>query len=232
VEPTTPTPEPVIEAAPDHSGEAQTVAFSTGLLPAMSQHCTRCGADLAADQRYCVVCGERRGEPRLPFMDGRTAARPAAVETVTTTTTAPPAPPRSRWSSGATQIAGVGTLLLALGVGVLIGNAGKDDNGSAAAAAPQVITVNGAAAAASDTTATTPTTADSAAAKDKAAKDAKSAKSAKSSDTTAKTATTVVTTPGGGSVPQATSAPVVKKGQKGSGPGYENGKFTGNFFGN
>jgi hypothetical protein len=231
VEPTTPTPEPVIDGTPTRSDEAPTVALTTGLLPAMSPHCTRCGADLAPDQRYCVVCGERRGEPRLPFMDGRTAARPAVVETVTTTTsTAPPAPPRSRWSSGATLIAGVGTLLLALGVGVLIGNAGKDDNGSAAAAAPQVITVNGAAAAATDTTATTATTAGSSEtkAKDKGAKDAKRARA----DTTAKTATTVVTTPGGGSVPQAAAAPVVKKGQKGSGPGYEDGKFTGNFFGN
>jgi hypothetical protein len=226
VEPTTPAHQDGLPPTTDLSGDAPTVAINTGLLPAMSQHCTRCGAELAADQRYCVACGERRGEPRLPFMDGRTAVRPAVVETITTTTTAPAEPPKSRWSSGATLIAGVGTLLLALGVGVLIGNAGKSGSSSAAAATPQILTVNGAAAAApTDTTATTSTTADSASGKDKSAKDTSS------KDATAKTATTVVTTPGGGDVPQA-AAPVVKKGQKGSGPGYENGKFTGNFFGN
>ena len=35
----------------------------------MSEQCPSCGAQMAADQRYCLECGLRRGDPRLPFMD-------------------------------------------------------------------------------------------------------------------------------------------------------------------
>lgn len=47
--------------------------------------------------------------------------------------------------AGATLIAGVATLLLAMGVGVLIGQNGTNNNNGkqASASAPQVITVNG-----------------------------------------------------------------------------------------
>lgn len=227
MEPTTADRADALPPTTDLPGEAPTVALNTGLLPSMSQHCTRCGSELAPDQRYCVACGERRGEPRLPFMDGR----PPAPETVqTTTVTAAPAPPRSRWGSGATLIAGVGTLLLALGVGVLIGNAGKDD-ATPAAAAPQVITVNGGAAAApTDTTATDASADAGSSAKDDAT--SKDGGKADGGDSKPQAAAVkkVVTTPGGGDVPQA-AAPLVKQGQKGSGPGYKDGKFTGDFFG-
>ena len=29
--------------------------------------CPSCGAALADDQRYCLNCGQRQGEPRLDF---------------------------------------------------------------------------------------------------------------------------------------------------------------------
>lgn len=214
----------------DLSGEAPTVALNTGLLSTMAQLCTRCGAHLAADQRYCVLCGERRGEPRLPFMDGRTPTPtpPAAAGTETYAAAAPPPPPsKSRWGSGATLIAGVGTLLLALGVGVLIGNAGKDDNSNAAAATPQVITVQGSGVAASNAAGTTATT-ETNASKDSGAKDPKAAD--KSDEQKQDDAKAVVAAPSGSEIPQA-KAPVVKQGQSGSGPGYKDGKFTGDFFG-
>ncbi len=35
----------------------------------VSEQCPSCGAQMAADQRYCLECGLRRGDPRLPFMD-------------------------------------------------------------------------------------------------------------------------------------------------------------------
>ena len=99
---------------------------------------------MAADQRYCLDCGQRRGDPRLPFMDAV-----VLMDTVVkgTRSAAPPPPPkkRRRMSANATLIAGIGTLLLALGVGVLIGRSGEH-SGSTAGTTPVVVKVpNGAA---------------------------------------------------------------------------------------
>jgi hypothetical protein len=46
-------------------------------------------------------------------------------------------------SSGATLVSGVGVLLLAIGLGFLIGHSGKTPAPKSAAAAPEVITVQG-----------------------------------------------------------------------------------------
>src|ERR1700760_754947 len=99
----------------------------------VGDRCAACGTQLATDQKYCVNCGERRGKARFPV--GTAAVTPAAA--------APPPPPRTtrkqRLSSSTALVAGVGTLLLAMGVGVLIGHT---NNGSSKnASAPQVITV-------------------------------------------------------------------------------------------
>ena len=82
--------------------------------------CDVCGSRLAPDQRYCVECGTRRGQPRFTLQpgSGASAAQPG-VE---------PAGGRSRrggWTSSTTLLAGIATLLLALGVGVLIGESGS-----------------------------------------------------------------------------------------------------------
>lgn len=225
---TTPEQDHEIPPTSDRSGDAPTVAINTGLLPSASQHCTRCGATLATDQRYCVECGERRGEPRLPFMDGRTPAAPEPAPVVPTT----PASRRSRFSPGATLVAGTATLVLALGVGVLIGNAGKGDDSNASAPPVQVVTVAPSGGAAAGTPAST--TAAATAASGSTAKGAKGTKKS-AADTKAAAAKTTaakkaVSSPAGTSVPQA-KTPVVKKGTKGSGPGYKDGKFTGDFFG-
>ena len=82
---------------------------------AATSECQSCGAPLAADQRYCLNCGERRGRARFALPQAKPAAPVAA-----TTTTRPPR--QSRISSGLVFIAFVGTLLLAMGVGVLIGH--------------------------------------------------------------------------------------------------------------
>jgi hypothetical protein len=135
------------------------------LLGEPNAPCRACGAPLAADQRYCLQCGTRRAEARLPFLEilarqvPKSAAAAAAAETTTTRTTRTgPAAWLGRVSTNAAAVAGVACLLLALGVGVLIGGLGGDD-ASGNSQAPQIITVGGgapAAAAAPAATASAP----------------------------------------------------------------------------
>ena len=88
---------------------------------------------MAPDQRYCLECGERR-TPLSSVLLGGPPKRPGAGA---------PAPPAAApasvdgWPRGTTLtvIAGVGVLLLAMGVGVLIGRSG----GSKQAATPQQV---------------------------------------------------------------------------------------------
>ncbi len=178
-------------------------------MPAARERCAMCGATLAADQRYCVECGQRCGPSRLPFSDGiapRAEPSPRAE----------PQSRRPRASVNATLIAGIGTLLLALGVGVLIGRLGT--NSSTKAPPVQVVTVaggagTGSAGTAAGTASTEPQTSSTAAKTAKTAAAAAAAKSAKAK------------------APAVPAKKVVTIGSKGSGPGYQHGHFTGNFFG-
>ena len=187
------------------SADAQTTEVRPSVVTAIGEQCTECGAVLAPDQRYCVECGHRRGDTRAPFVDALTQPKAQAA--------APPPPRRVRMSGSATLIAGVGTLLLALGVGVLIGRTGHNPK---SAATPSVITVQGGGGAAAGTTAAsnTPTPSSSGSKKNK---------SAKSSNGSAAAAL------GKGAKPPPKA--VVTVGAPGHGPGYQKGKFTGNFFG-
>ena len=101
---------------------------------------------MALDQRYCLNCGNRRGDPRLPFMDAVTfmeASKHSQGE-ATGAAAAPPSPPqKTGLSPGTTLIAGIATLILAVGVGVLIGRGGDDSSAPAANAKPTVIQVGG-----------------------------------------------------------------------------------------
>jgi hypothetical protein len=96
---------------------------------------------MLADQRYCLECGHRRGDPRLPFMDAVVFMDAAKQPPPAEAATAPPSPPDRRpfMSANASLVAGVATLVLAIGVGVLIGRSGE--NSSQPAAQPQVLTV-------------------------------------------------------------------------------------------
>jgi hypothetical protein len=186
---------------------------ATSLVAAIGDQCAACAAPLAGDQRYCLNCGERRGAPRLPFMDGRT--RPA---------TAPEPPHKARRgpraSAGATLVAGIATLLLAMGVGVLIGKSGHD-KAAKATPAVQVVTVPGGGAAASaattGTTATTQATATT------------GAKTKKASHGKSKHANAAANKDNGGA--KKAPPPTVTVGSPGHGKGYKNGRFTGDFFG-
>jgi hypothetical protein len=111
-----------------------------------NESCPTCGAQMAADQRYCLNCGHRRGEPRLPFMDAVVFMESMSSPGGAAGTPPPPPPsePKSRMNANAALIAGVATLVLAIGVGFLIGRSGHENSGSSQAQAPvQVIEVPG-----------------------------------------------------------------------------------------
>jgi hypothetical protein len=190
-------------------GETPTTTPTGGDLQvagSLSDQCANCGAHLAPDQRYCVECGTRRGEARFPVTDMMSRQAAAA--------TPPPPKKRVRMTANSTLIAGIATLLLALGVGVLIGRGTNDSNGKASAAAPVII--SGGATGASGSTAAVAAA---------AAGGANAAKKSKNKKSSTKDNSAKVT---GGKAPP---NPVVTVGAPGKGPGYQNGKFTGNFFG-
>jgi hypothetical protein len=176
------------------------------LASAAREQCPSCGTATAVDQRYCVQCGQRLSGARPPFMQaGGSSASPVA-----------PAPlsPRRSWfrvSPNTTLVAGIGTLLLAMGVGILIGRAGRGSGSSRTPA--QILTIPSTAGTGAATT--TPTTA--------------------STPVKAPTTSTSKSSPSKSSKPSKTATqppnPTVKVGQKGSGKGYQHGKFTGHFFG-
>jgi hypothetical protein len=193
------------------------------VAPGASDLCANCQAPLASDQRYCVNCGERRGRPRQAF-------QPTASKA------SDPTPPkrerRPRASAGTTLIAGVATLLLAMGVGVLIGQNGTSSNGKlASAAAPPVkVTVDNGGGGGSGSTATAST-----GSRSKKAGKKGSAKHSAAPAAHLSKKTTAAVNQGAANVVGTTQklAPAtVKVGgscQNGE-AGCQNGKFTGGFF--
>ena len=105
-------------------------------------HCPACNAPIAPDQRYCLECGERLA-PVSGFLRGQGADGAPRQPPSPRTPTTPPGTPAAANPAAAPRsnllgvLAGVGVLLLAMGVGVLIGRAG---NSHPAAAKPEVIT--------------------------------------------------------------------------------------------
>ncbi|MGN6587193.1 MAG: hypothetical protein ACTHKT_06930 [Solirubrobacterales bacterium] len=70
------------------------------------------------------------------------AKRPVPAESVSTSAS-PPSDRRPVLSANASLVAGVATLVLAIGVGVLIGRSGESGSTNAASPAPQIIRVGG-----------------------------------------------------------------------------------------
>jgi hypothetical protein len=153
----------------------------TTQMPAVApEACPSCGAQLAGDQRYCLNCGARRGDARVPFMEilgGRAAPVAAAPPVVAD---------GARSQRNLTIVASIGCLLLALGVGVLIGHGGRDKGSSSSAAPPQVISVQSAGTGAAATGAAGAAATNKAGAAKKA-KSGRAASSSKSSHATNKT---------------------------------------------
>jgi hypothetical protein len=188
------------------------------LASTSTDRCPNCNARMAPDQRYCIECGERRSGGGL--RDALPRTQPIA--------SAAPVKTRRRLSPNASLIAGVATLLLAMGVGVLIGRSGHTSAAPVRSAAPQIVTVP----TASANTATGATRAAAATAATVKAVTHNKAKAAHAKAAKASSAQTDI---------QKTAAksgvklppPVIKVGQKcqKGAAGCQGGKFTGNFFG-
>lgn len=220
-------PTPPLHVAPASGAPA---AVQTSMHGAGNDRCPSCGAHMAIDQRYCLECGSRRGDPRLPFMDA-VVFMDAVRQPQGAAAASPPPPPekRQRLSPNASLIAGVATLVLAIGVGVLIGRSGEGSSSSNNT--PPVIKVeNGGGSGAA-------TTAPENGAEPKGegtAKPGKSTKnSAKAKASTGNSGTTKATEEVFKPNPKVHIAPpTVKKGgacEEGT-AGCEHGKFKGNFF--
>ena len=113
--------------------------------PNTAEICPQCGSALAADQRYCLNCGLRRGESRVDYETQVLRQQPGANGVVQAVQ------PRQQIS----PIVAIGSIAL-LGIFLLLGVLiGKDDNNGSqqVVAAPAQTTTT--AAAPTDTTATT-----------------------------------------------------------------------------
>jgi hypothetical protein len=183
---------------------------------AVGDRCSNCGSPLASDQRYCIECGQRRGKPRFTVANQKTEAA------------APKRPkrsiPRPSGSNGATLVAGVATLLLAMGVGFEIGHSNAATT-KTTAAAPEVITVNSGGG--TGGTATTASTTHST-----SAKQGKTTKATKQTKVVVQKANNAASKALGTSSKNLTNNPTVQQGQSCTGgSGCSNGHFTGQFFG-
>lgn len=112
--------------------ETETEAMPT--LGRAGEPCADCGAPLAADQRYCLSCGRRRGESRVDPLARETAATPPA----TTYAGQPAVAAGPREPSPLAAVLGIAILGAMLLVGVLIG---RGDGASTATAPPSVVRV-------------------------------------------------------------------------------------------
>jgi hypothetical protein len=190
----------------------------------IGNRCANCGSPLASDQRYCVECGERRGTARFAVEPSRAVPAAAAAR------------PRKRLSrpsgsSGVTLVAGIATLLLAMGVGIEIGKSGNQKP----APAQKVVVVGGGSGPTSGTTASTPTTNTTASTSSNRHTSSKAkttaAKKTVVTKVVAQKAQAAATKVLGAAAPK---NPTVKQGQTctgGATQGCQNGKFTGVFFG-
>jgi hypothetical protein len=110
--------------------------------------CATCGAPFAADQRYCLSCGARRTHARLPFQDSLVQTTPVGPYGPGGTPPALWSPPATTGPSAATMLGALACVLLAFGVGILVGGGGDDPQqpivvggvAPAAAAAPTATT--------------------------------------------------------------------------------------------
>jgi hypothetical protein len=107
--------------------------------------CEQCAAPLAADQRYCLNCGRRRGEPRVDYRQ-QMLAGDGEPQVAQPSRAAGDTEPRSAETKGERDYAplaavgGIAVLGLMLLVGVLIG---KGNSSTATAPAPIVRVAGG-----------------------------------------------------------------------------------------
>jgi hypothetical protein len=121
-------------------------AATTQVLGKAGAPCRECGAPLAADQRYCLNCGKRRGEPRIDFQQHLPTAGAAAANGSQPTHAQAPADaaednPRAqspqRDYTPLAAVGGIAVLGVMLLIGVLIGKG--EGGGTATTPAPVVL---------------------------------------------------------------------------------------------
>jgi len=130
----------------------QPIAHELPRLGRDGEPCAGCGSPLAADQRYCLECGLRRGGARVDYRQRMTASAASGSESPSPdpAQTPPQAPAAEKPAKTERDFAplaavgGIAVLGLMLLVGVLIG---RGDGDSAPAAAPVVVPAGAAAAA-------------------------------------------------------------------------------------
>jgi len=158
--------------------------------------CANCGAPLAADQRYCLSCGQAASPVRLAFLDvlERDGARGGSQQTLELTATgyAPAADARgaNAWLRRNTGLlALLGVLVLCLIAGLLVGHWVSQGSKAPAKQVVEVKGLSGLAAAPAAAATTTPSSAAaSAAAAKESAKEAAEAKAAEAKETKAEKA--------------------------------------------
>jgi hypothetical protein len=122
-----------------------TDAAATQILAKAGEPCRDCAAPLAEDQRYCLNCGRRRGEPRIDFRHYAAGAGTPDADGAAPSADAQPPAEGARPTAGHgsqrdyTPLAAVGGIAV-LGVMLLIGVLiGKGDGGTATAPPPVVV---------------------------------------------------------------------------------------------
>jgi hypothetical protein len=120
-------------------------AATTHVLGKQGEPCRECGAPLAADQRYCLNCGKRRGEARVDFQGhvsaptaGNNGGISAQREPAGDSETEPVGDKAAqRDYTPLAAVGGIAVLGIMLLIGVLIGKG--DNGGTAPAPAPVVV---------------------------------------------------------------------------------------------
>lgn len=116
--------------------ETEQMTAQAPVPPQQGEPCEECGSPLAADQRYCLQCGRRRGGPRVDYRHYMGAAgQPEQAQAQGAS--APPAegePPKTqRDYAPLAAVGGIAVLGLMLLVGVLIGKGNSSDTATAPA---------------------------------------------------------------------------------------------------
>ena len=109
-----------------NGGSLSTLETDTISLPPLGEDgekCPACAAPLAVDQRYCLNCGARRAEPRLPF---REVVQRQGREQAAAVAPTPARQPRD-WTP-VMALASLGILAIVLVLGILIGRTGSDSD--------------------------------------------------------------------------------------------------------
>lgn len=134
-------------------------SINAPMIGAPGDTCATCGSALSPDQRYCLSCGTRRSGANLHFQQilaAEAAAQAPAAGTGQAASGAAADGATTRSSMPA--LASIACLLLALGVGVIIGKSGSGTTGTATTQAVSAAPVAAGAAADTSGTSTTATT--------------------------------------------------------------------------